>query len=411
MGQKQTTLKNEGDTVQLQLGDGHELEMVLQWTPCLGASAVDLDACAVCLGGNGQVVDAAFYNQLSACDHAVTHSGDNRTGKGDGDDEIIKVDVEKLPGRGSCTIVLCVFAHKGGTLQNIEGGKVVLRGKAKGSKQFSELASFYIAGISGDDSITGAIVAAVYSNDQGKTWFAKRLGSPCPGLNFQEGKEEIRKYAFEAGVVCSPPPGRVSMEKTFFMEKADVVEIPLSLLGEGEDVFVAAGWTCSEPLDIDISVIVKTREGKEETIVYFKNKNYGECIKHSGDNRTGEGEGDDEKISIDLDGMPSHIESLWVVVNIYSKGRSFAEVTDSYVRLCASKTGHTLAQYELDGTVSSEGVIFCKLKSAGPKTWYMEALGLPTEGKTARHATTKRICGIGLPTEGERPLKRARTRP
>lgn len=403
MGQKQATMKKEGDVVQLQLGDGHELEMGLQWTPKLGASAIDLDACAVCLGGDGQVVDAAFFNQLTACGEAVKHSGDNKTGEGDGDDETITVDVEKLPRHGSCTIMLCVFAHKGGTLQDIESVKVLLRGRAKGSKRMSELAFFSLAG---GDCITGAVVAAVYSEDQGKTWFAKRMRAPCSGVNFQEGIEDIRACAFESGVVCSPP-GRASMEKTFNMAKHDVAEIPLSLFGDGDDVFIGLGWTCEEGLDLDASIIVKKRDGEMETLVNYANLNYGEYIKHGGDNQTGEGEGDDEKISIDLDGMPDHIESLWVVVNIYEEGRSFEEVTDAYVRLCACKTGHTLAQYKLDGTVSSQGVVFCKLKSSGPKTWYMEALGLPTEGPTAGHATTKQICGIS--SDDQRPPKRART--
>ena len=59
----------------------------------------DLDASVFLLGENGKVAndkDFVFYNNLSSSDGSVTHTGDNRTGEGDGDDESIKVDLSKI---------------------------------------------------------------------------------------------------------------------------------------------------------------------------------------------------------------------------------------------------------------------------------------------------------------------------
>lgn len=65
-----------------------------------GGQDFDLDACVFLLGANGKVLkdeDFIFYNNLSARNGAVTHTGDNRTGEGDGDDETIIIDFSKVP--------------------------------------------------------------------------------------------------------------------------------------------------------------------------------------------------------------------------------------------------------------------------------------------------------------------------
>ncbi len=65
-----------------------------------GQEDFDLDASAFLLGANGKLIrdeDFVFYNNLNGRDGAVVHTGDNRTGDGDGDDEVIIIDFEKLP--------------------------------------------------------------------------------------------------------------------------------------------------------------------------------------------------------------------------------------------------------------------------------------------------------------------------
>ena len=65
-----------------------------------GGSDFDLDASAFLLNANGKVssdADFIFYNNLTGGNNSVTHTGDNRTGEGDGDDEQIKVDLSKVP--------------------------------------------------------------------------------------------------------------------------------------------------------------------------------------------------------------------------------------------------------------------------------------------------------------------------
>lgn len=73
----------------------------LGWDPrATDGTEFDLDASALLLGANGKVrgeADFIFYNQLKSVDGSVEHTGDNRTGAGDGDDEVIKVDLSRVP--------------------------------------------------------------------------------------------------------------------------------------------------------------------------------------------------------------------------------------------------------------------------------------------------------------------------
>ncbi|MCA8090889.1 TerD family protein [Burkholderia anthina] len=73
----------------------------LGWDPrATDGTEFDLDASAFLLGANGKVrgeADFIFYNQLRSQDGSVEHTGDNRTGAGDGDDEVIKVDLSRVP--------------------------------------------------------------------------------------------------------------------------------------------------------------------------------------------------------------------------------------------------------------------------------------------------------------------------
>ncbi len=80
-----------------------------------GAPDIDLDASAVQFAG-GQLFDLAFYNHLETRDGSVVHLGDNTTGRGEGDDEVLDVDLAKVYGKVD-TIVLFVSSYQGHTLE------------------------------------------------------------------------------------------------------------------------------------------------------------------------------------------------------------------------------------------------------------------------------------------------------
>ena len=106
------------------------------------------------------------------------------------------------------------------------------------------------------------------------------------------------------------------------MKKGDEVEIPADLFKNGDDIFIGLGWEAPGGLDLDASVILGDGVGGFVSTVYFGQKMYGDSITHQGDNRTGEGKGDDERIDVDLDRIPDHVKELNVVVTVYNSGQN-----------------------------------------------------------------------------------------
>jgi tellurium resistance protein TerZ len=94
---------------------------------------VDLDVTAVLYDNTGTIVDACYYSQLEICSGAVKHSGDNRTGEGAGDDEVITLDLDALDGAIK-VIMFVVTAHSGGSFASVESARWELRDLSKAGK-------------------------------------------------------------------------------------------------------------------------------------------------------------------------------------------------------------------------------------------------------------------------------------
>ncbi|MGV9415309.1 TerD family protein, partial [Nocardia sp. NPDC003693] len=130
-------------------------------------------------------------------------------------------------------------------------------------------------------------------------------------------------------------------------------------------VAVGLGWdlrtTTGTDFDLDASAIGV--DGSKKVVspghfVFFNNLKSPEgAIEHAGDNRTGEGEGDDEVINVDLAATPASIESIVFPVSIYdavSRSQSFGQVRNAYIRVVDRANGTELARYDLSEDASTE---------------------------------------------------------
>ena len=129
-----------------------------------GAPDVDLDATAVQFAG-GQLFDLAFYNNLSTRDGSVVHEGDNKTGVGDGDDESLTVDLDRVHGPVD-TIVLLVSSYQGHSLTWLNRAYCSVTDDAG-----AELATIRISG--GPDT-TGLVLATLKRAADG--WTLRAIG-------------------------------------------------------------------------------------------------------------------------------------------------------------------------------------------------------------------------------------------
>ena len=173
------------------------------------------------------------------------------------------------------------------------------------------------------------------------------------------------------------------------LKKNDVLDLTKKNPGL-DKVILGAGWdvaTVGQDFDIDISAFLVGSNNKvnqiPQDVIFFNNK-FGDGIYLEGDNRTGAGEGDDERIQIDLSQIRSDIHRIVFIVTIHeaqARRQTFGMVNNSYVRLLDAKNNEReLCRFNLkeDGsTVTS--VLFAELYKDGYE-WYFKAIG---DGKIA----------------------------
>lgn len=133
-----------------------------------GAPHIDLDASAVEFAG-GQLFDLAFFNHLQTRDGAVVHLGDNLTGRGEGDDELLTVDLSRVYHRVD-TIIFLVSSYQGHTLEWIGNAYCRLV-----DDQDVEFARFTLTGGVPD---TGLVLASIFRD--GGQWRLRAIGKGIP---------------------------------------------------------------------------------------------------------------------------------------------------------------------------------------------------------------------------------------
>jgi tellurium resistance protein TerZ len=147
-----------------------------------GGDSIDLDASALLFDASGKMLDSVWFRQLKSTDGSVVHTGDNRTGAGDGDDEQIKVDLSRVPANVQ-TIVFTVNSFLGQDFGKVENAYCRLVNDAGGA----EIAKF---NLSAGGAHTGQVMARLYR--QGSDWNLQALGTPSSGRTFQDMMPDIR---------------------------------------------------------------------------------------------------------------------------------------------------------------------------------------------------------------------------
>lgn len=142
--------------------------------------------------------------------------------------------------------------------------------------------------------------------------------------------------------------------------------------------------TTQKSIDLDASVILLDASGSVLETVYFGNlRSRIADIHHTGDNRSGAGDGDDESIAINLEGVPAQVQHLIFTINSYS-GESFAEIDNAFARLVdADNRDEELCRYELTGTGNHTAMLMAKVSRDG-NGWAFTALGNPGHGRVAQ---------------------------
>lgn len=152
------------------------------------------------------------------------------------------------------------------------------------------------------------------------------------------------------------------------------------------NIIAGLGWdereTDGAEFDLDASLFMLTDKGAVRTnkdfIFYKQLQTPCGAIVHTGDNRTGDGEGDDEQIKIDLSKVPEDIKSLKITVTIHKavlRGQNFGQVENAFIRLVDEATGEEIARYDLTEEMSTEtAMVFGEIYRHGSE-WKFRAIG------------------------------------
>jgi tellurium resistance protein TerD len=161
---------------------------------------------------------------------------------------------------------------------------------------------------------------------------------------------------------------------------------------------VGLGWdvrnTDGAAFDIDSSAFVLKADGKvrnDQDFIFYNNlKTTDGAVQHSGDNRTGAGDGDDETVRIDLSKVPAEVDRVSVCVTIHdaeTRRQNFGQVQKAFVRCVNSATNLEIARYDLSEDGSTEtALVFGEIYRNGAD-WKFRAVGQGYKGGLAALAT------------------------
>ena len=152
--------------------------------------------------------------------------------------------------------------------------------------------------------------------------------------------------------------------------------------------FLARFFGKNEHFDCDVSAILcvdgKIRSNSD--VVYFGNlKHPSEAVEHLGDNLTGFGEGDDERIMIMLDKLPSKYDKIVFVVNIYnceSRKQHFGMIENAFIRVVEADTSEEICRYNLSDNYSGKTSLIAGEVYKSNGSWKFNAIGQGTEDKS-----------------------------
>ncbi|MFJ2632565.1 TerD family protein [Streptomyces sp. NPDC087422] len=151
-------------------------------------------------------------------------------------------------------------------------------------------------------------------------------------------------------------------------------------------VTVGLGWdvrtTTGSDFDLDASALLLDATGKvlsDKHFIFFNNlKSPDGSVEHTGDNLTGEGEGDDEAVKVNLATVAAEVDKIVFPVSIYegeSRQQSFGQVRNAFIRVVNQAGGAEIARYDLTEDASTEtAMVFGELYRNGAE-WKFRAVG------------------------------------
>ena len=175
------------------------------------------------------------------------------------------------------------------------------------------------------------------------------------------------------------------------LEKGQRISLEKEAGGALNKVVMGLGWDAlkkkglfgmkEQSIDLDASAIMFDAQGKSVDVVWFNQlKSRDGSLVHTGDNRTGAGDGDDEQIVCQLDRVPAEVKSIVFVVNSFT-GQNFSQIENAFCRMVNGANNQEIAKYNLSCQGSHNAQVMTKVYRHNGE-WKMHAIGENSNGRT-----------------------------
>ena len=285
-----------------------------------GGETFDLDASVTGFDFQFNVVDTIYFNHKNGLSGSVIHFGDNLTGEGEGDDEVIKVILHQVPRRVQYLAV---------TINSFKKNSLI-RARSAYIRLFTNTYHIGKYTLRRTKDCIGLLLGIFERSQDPYTWYFRVMADPIRGnkvtLSYEDIKALLGAYSIYNTAqrrVQHPLPGEPLIEFNKW------IQLPNRFM------YIGLGWNIQQGsnFDLDASIITFDRMNMPLEFIYHRNlRSYNGSIIHYGDNRTGLGEGDDEVLSIDFGHVDPNVFTMAVVVNSF-KGNSLVQVMDAFVRI------------------------------------------------------------------------------
>jgi tellurium resistance protein TerZ len=321
-----------------------------------GGESFDLDASVTGFDYNCQPIESIYFSNKRGLNNSVIHFGDNTTGRGQGDDEVIQVQLHRVPLRVHYLAV---------TINSFKKNSLI-RARSAYIRLYTDTFNIGKYTLQRTKDCIGLLLG-VFERDPNKgVWYFRVMADPIHGnkvtLSYEDIKTLLGSYSMRTAHlgprVVHPLPGEPIMELNKWVKLAN------------RFTYVGLGWNIQAGFnyDLDASILTFDRMNTLQDIVFHKNlHSYDNSIIHYGDNRTGIGEGDDEVLSIDFAQVADNIFSMAIIVNSF-KENSMVNVFNSFIRLY--DTQKPIGVHLLKDMPNCIGLCFGLLRKNVDGVWY-----------------------------------------
>ena len=333
----------------------------------------DLDGSVTAFDINNNPIESIFYKHLSGLEGTILHHGDNLTGKGDGDDEIITINLDFIPPNVSY-LAIAINSFTSNSLIKAKSAFIRIFTNSVGIGRYI---------LSRTKDCIGLLLGLFERDPQIGKWYFNVMCDPIEGNvitnsynSIKQLLDEYKSSFISQTVNCKVKLHPLPNEKIFTNNSWIPIDSQITYIGLGWDI--QKGYS----FDLDAAIIAFDINKNVKDIIYHKSTtNFNGSIKHFGDNKTGKGDGDDEIISINFPTLDLSYDSLAVIINSF-KGNPLVGIKSGFIRLFDNQK--PIGIYFIDEGINSTGILLGIFRiDYNTRQWFFNVMIEPIMGVIA----------------------------